>query len=323
MSPYIPIIITIGVAILLAIILIFSGAREAVVSTDTTRQRLEEYVFIPEIQQQSEGIRRRTRFSRFRYRINLMLNVLGSESLNLQLISANWPITETEYLLIRYGGALLCFIAGWLLFRSIFPGIGIGIIAYLIPGLILMRSIQQRQTKFQRQLVDVLVLLSGAVRAGYGVQQALDIVVREMKAPASDEFKRVRHEIGLGLSLGQALNNLHARMQNDDLYIVITAININQQVGGNLVTMLDAVMKTVRDRVRLFNEVRVLTIQQKFNSYVLTLLPVLAGAGMFILNPSYVSKMLEPGIFLCFPIGAVLGIIIGNIVILRMSKIEV
>ena len=74
-------------------------------------------------------------------------------------------------------------------------------------------------------------------------------------------------------------------MQNDDLYLVVTAININQQVGGNLVTMLDAVTQTIRERIRLFAEVRVLTSQQRFNSYILTLIPIGIGALMFALEP--------------------------------------
>ena len=122
--------------------------------------------------------------------------------------------------------------------------------------------------------MDVLILMTGAVRAGYSLPQAIEVVSKEMKAPVSEEFRRVRHEIGLGLSLSQALNNLVARMENDDLYLVVTAININSQVGGNIVTMLEAVTSTIRDRIRLIQEVRVLTAQQRFGSYLLTFLPI-------------------------------------------------
>ncbi|MGE5123478.1 MAG: type II secretion system F family protein, partial [Acidobacteriaceae bacterium] len=120
----------------------------------------------------------------------------------------------------------------------------------------------------------------------------------------------------------QALNNLVARMENDDLYLMVTAININSQVGGNIVTMLEAVTATIRDRVRLFSEVRVLTAQQRFGSYVLTFLPVGMAAAMFFLNPGYMMRLFDPSI-ICIPIGAVIMVILGNIAVRRLAKIDI
>jgi tight adherence protein B len=220
---------------------------------------------------------------------------------------------------LTFAGLLL----GWLLFRSPISGIGMAVLAYLIPAIYLRNAITRRRLAFERQLVDVLVLMTGAVRAGYSLQQALDAVAREMHAPASEEFRRVIYEIGLGLPVSQALNNLSTRMQNGDLYLVVTAININYQVGGNLVTMLESVTKTIRERVRLFGEIRTLTSQQRFNSYILTLMPVGFAAILFILNPGYISTVFQPSIWLCFPIGATISTILGNIVIRRLSKIDV
>jgi tight adherence protein B len=175
---------------------------------------------------------------------------------------------------------------------------------------------------FSKQLIDILVLMTGAVRAGYSLPQSIEVVSKEMKAPASEEFRRVKHEIGLGLSLTQALANLVARMENDDLYLVVTAININSQVGGNIVTMLEAVGTTIRERVRLFSEVRALTAQQRFGSYILTFLPVAMAAAMFFINPDYMMRLFEPQI-LCIPIIAVFMVILGNIAVRRLSKIDV
>jgi tight adherence protein B len=187
---------------------------------------------------------------------------------------------------------------------------------------LLKRAISQRQQNFGKQLVDVLILITGAVRAGYSLPQAIEVVSKELKPPASDEFRHVRHEIGLGLSLSQALSNLVARMENDDLYLVVTAININTQVGGNIATMLEAVTETIRERVRLFGEVRVLTAQQRFGSYVLTFMPVAMAAALFFINPKYMMRLFQPQI-LCIPIGAVVMVILGNIAVRRLAKIEV
>lgn len=317
------IISIIVIVILIAYGLVIYGLRDVFYAGQDIGSRLATYVTLPdESDQQQSGQKRRAGLIRLRLRMNNMLSGLASEKLNLQLTSANWPITETEYVLIRYGGVFLAFALGWAISGMIVSGIGLAVIALFIPDLILKRSISQRRLNFGKQLVDVLILMTGAVRAGYSLPQAIEMVSKEMKAPASDEFRRVRHEIGLGLSLTQALSNLVTRMENDDLYLVVTAININSQVGGNIVTMLEAVTSTIRERVRLFAEVRVLTAQQRFGSYILTFLPVGMAAAMFFINPDYMMRLFEPQI-LCIPIGAAVMVIIGNFAVRRLARIDV
>lgn len=314
-------LIIIAVGFLAAVVLVFSA--NTFLQRNSVSERLNAYAEVPDASPRRMTVRRRGRLNRLRYRFNSLLSNIAPEELGLQLSAADWPITETEYIFIRIGSALAGFLLAWLISRNVLPGIGLAFIAYMVPGLMLRMGIQRRQLAFERQLVDVLVLMSGAVRAGYSLLQSLDVVIRELNPPASDEFRRVRREIGLGLPLNQALTNLTARMRNDDLYLVVTAINIHSQVGGNLVSMLDAVTETIRDRVRLFSEVRMLTSQQRFNSYILTLLPFGLGAALFMLNPSYMMTMFQPGVYLCIPIGAFIMVILGNITIRRLSKIEV
>ncbi|MFZ0533733.1 MAG: type II secretion system F family protein [Anaerolineales bacterium] len=330
------------IIILIAYGLVIYGLRDVFFAGQDIGSRLASYVSLPdESNQRMDGQRRKAGLLRLRLRMNNMLSGLASEKLNLQLISANWPITETEYVLIRYGSIVLAFVLGVVITkmfvsgsdvlvfgpgltisRTIVSGISLAVIAIFIPDLLLKRSITQRRMNFGKQLVDVLILMTGAVRAGYSLPQAIEVVSKEMRSPASEEFRRVRHEIGLGLSLSQALNNLVARMENDDLYLVVTAININSQVGGNIVTMLEAVTDTIRERVRLFSEIRVLTAQQRFGSYILTFMPVGMAAAMFFINPDYMMRLFEPQI-LCIPIGAVIMVIFGNIAVRRLAKIDV
>jgi len=315
--------VALGFGIILAGILALIGLANALSVGDQLGERLETYATLPTSRQINDPERRRMRINRMRLRFNSMLSPAVAEKINLRLMSANWPITETEFVLIRFWSTLGGLALGWLAFQSVWVGIGFAIIAYLIPEIMLRRSIHVRRQKFANQLVDVLVLIKGAVRSGYSFLQALDVVIQEMGSPVSEEFTRVRREVGLGLPLSQALANLHNRMQNDDLYLVITAVNINTQVGGNLSTMLEAVTKTIRDRVRLFAEVRALTSQQRFSGYLLTLLPFLMVAVLFILNPEYISRLFEPGAYLCIPVGALGFVILGNIVIRILSKIDV
>lgn len=294
-----------------------------VLTTSEMRDRLEAYAVITQPSLVRESRRGNPKLTRFRMRVNSLLSVLSSEELNMQLLSANWPITETEFILIKFWGSLGAFGLGWLASGSILPGIGMGTIAYIAPSVLLNKAILKRRQQFENQLVDVMVLLTGAVQSGYSFQQALDFVIKEMKAPAADEFRRVKYEIGLGLPLNQALNNMTSRMKNDDLYLLVTAININAQVGGNMVGMMKAVTQTIRERVRLFGEVRVLTSQQRFNSYLLSFIPFAIASILFVISPEYISQIFEVGVWLCFPIGALIAVILGNIVLRKVSKIEV
>jgi tight adherence protein B len=112
-------------------------------------------------------------------------------------------------------------------------------------------------------------------------------------------------------------------MQNADLSLIVTAVNIHNQVGGNLTTMINAVAETVRERDHLFREARVITTQQRYTAYMLSLLPVVLAALIFMLSPDYIKQFLKPGPYILIPIFAILGIILGHIVLQRITKIEV
>jgi tight adherence protein B len=227
-------------------------------------------------------------------------------------------------MLIRIGLMVVGLVLGWMFFGNVLSGLALAILANLVPGIFLRRSASRRQIKFESQLVDVLVLITGAVKTGFSLLQAMEIVQREMQPPASDEFRRVYTEIGLGISLSQALDNLSTRMENQDLDLVVTAVKIHDQIGGNLSTMLEAVTETVRERDRLFREARVITTQQRVTSYMISVLPIAIGLLMFMLNPNYIMQLFTRGFpWLLIPIFAVLGIIAGHFVLQRITKIEV
>lgn len=300
--------------VILAAASFFSGG-------DAERERVRSYAALPDLG--PDGDRYRSRLDRWRVRINAVLSGVDSRKLDLQLMRANWRLTTMEFLAIRLGLTLGSFLLGWVVTGSLMPGLGLAVIAYLVPGLVLRNKISRRQIGFEKQLVDVLVLLTGAVRSGFSLLQSIEVVVDEIKPPAADEFRRVLRETALGVSLPKALRNLAARMQNDDLNLAVTAIEIQYQVGGNLTTMLTAVTETIRERVRLFGEVRVQTTQQRYTGYLLSVLPFFIGGLLFIMNPEYIGKLFVPGPMLCVPFGAVAGILMGHFVIRRIARIEV
>ena len=320
-NPVILLLILLILATLVGLVLVRRNRGSA--AGGSLQERLQVYATIPELNPRQQAGRRSTQLSRLRRRLNAMLSVIGSEELNQQMMAANWRITVTEYILIRVGLMVLGLVLGWLIFGSPLSGLALAIVANLVPGILLKRAVSRRQVRFENQLVDVLVLIQGAVRAGFSLLQAIEVVEREMTPPASEEFHRVRIEISLGLTLGQALSNLGNRMENDDLNLIVTAVNIHNQVGGNLSVMLNAVTNTVRDRDRLFREARVLTTQQRYTSYMISLLPIVIAALIYMINPEFLTQMFQPNIYILIPIFAIVGVILGHIVLQRITKIEV
>jgi tight adherence protein B len=207
-------------------------------------------------------------------------------------------------------------------------------LAFLIGAIFPRFYLKYRQGKrvkaFAGQLPDTITLLANSLRAGSSFLQGLELVAREARPPISEEFERVVREMSLGVALQPALNNLVRRVASEDLELMVTAINIQSQVGGNLATVLDSIAFTIRERVRIMGEINTLTAMQRYSGYVITLLPIGLGAILFLISPSYMSKMLDkPPEMFGLPTGVIffaIGLIsmgIGYIFIRRIVDIKV
>lgn len=240
-----------------------------------------------------------------------------------QLLQAGLRITVSEYILIRAAIVAVAFLLGVLATRNPVSGVILAVAGLFLPPLYIRYRRQKRLEAFNNQLEDILTLLVGALRAGYSFLHALNVVIEEITPPASDEFRRVVREVGLGLSLQEALENLVRRVESGDLDMIVTAINIQQGVGGNLATILEVISETIRERVRIQNEIRTLTTQQRVTGYILAFLPFILGGILYFLNPEYMSGLFAPGITRVMPITAIILVFIGFMIIRKIVDIEV
>jgi tight adherence protein B len=177
--------------------------------------------------------------------------------------------------------------------------------------------------------------MANGLRAGYSLLQAMDAVGREMPPPMSIEFSRVVREIGLGVDNDRAYNNLLRRVPSDDLDLMITAINVQQEVGGNLAEILEIIGFVIRERVRIKGEIQVLTAQGQLSGYIISFLPVALALILYAMNPEYIGRMIYScearGLTDCGaqPCGwvmvglALIGIVSGFYAIQRVIDIEV
>ena len=148
--------------------------------------------------------------------------------------------------------------------------------------------------KFGDQLSDMLNLMVNGLRAGFSVMQALESVSKEMPSPICDEFRRVVQEMQLGFSMEQAMGNLLRRIPSADLDLVITAMNVQREVGGNLAEILDTISYTIRERVRIKGEIRVLTTQVKYSGRFLAIMPIMIALVLWVVNRPYMMMFFDP-----------------------------
>lgn len=200
------------------------------------------------------------------------------------------------------------------------------IIGIMLPRLYVKRQQSQRLQHFNEQLADMLNLMVNGLRAGYSTMQAMEAVSREMPSPIADEFRRVVQEMQLGISMEAALDNLLRRIPSDDLDLVVAAMNVQREVGGNLAEILDTISYTIRERVRIKGEIRVLTSQVIYSGRFLAMMPLLISGALWFLNRPYMMQFFNPETrivgLIALGIGAFM-IMMGYFVMTRIATIDV
>lgn len=255
-----------------------------------------------------------------------LVNGKLTETLALQIERADLSISPGEYvaarLVLAFIGlvlpvALLTGVTGMVL------GIVVGLIGYNAPKWYLNRRRQRRIDKLNAQLPEALTMIANALKAGFGLMQALNVAADQLSHPISTEFARTIHEMNIGSSAEVALQALSERGGSYDLDIVVTAILVQRTVGGNLGEILDTVADTMRERIRIKGEIQTLTAQQKLTGIVLGLIPIACGLLFEVVSPGYINPL-----FTTFMGKIMLGIgvvmeVIGIMIIQRILKIEV
>ncbi len=265
-------------------------------------------------------------------RVDTLIGDRGfSSSIRDRIIRADAKLRVSEYIVLVFlSGAVI----GYIFYLSFNPIVGaIGFLFGLqIPRFALGVSASRRVQRFNDQLGDTLNLWVNALRSGYSVLQSMETIATELPPPVSTEFERVVQEVRLGLSLREAMENMLRRVPSEDLDLVVTAVTIQREVGGNLSEILDNISFTIRERIRIKGEVRVLTAQGRLSGWIIALLPIVLAVVLYIVNGEYVSQLWlneDPRIFNSIPCGwlvivtSVIMVAVGSIVIRRIVDIEV
>ena len=254
--------------------------------------------------------------------LSLRRTAEGKPTLTEDLARAGLNITPAEYLLVRIGAVGLGALIGLFRFGISIGPIVIAALGFIIPPLLVNYLQRRRQNMFNEQLAGMLQLLSNSLKTGYAIDRALETVASKSQPPVSTEFERVTTEITLGTSVEDALSALLLRINSPDLEFIVTAILLHTRVGGNLAEVLDTISDTLRDRLQTKRDMSVLTAQSRASASIITGLPILLALGLYVFVPGYFAPMTST--FVGYVLLAIAGVLIlvGNILIRRMTALQ-
>lgn len=247
-----------------------------------------------------------------------------AQRLARDLARADLKITVGEYLVAVGVFVCLGLLIG-LVLKNLVIALVLVLVAIMVPRMVISRKRNTRLRDFNTQLADTITLLANSLRSGYSLLQAMELVSREARPPMSTEFERVVREVGLGLSPEDALANLVRRIQSDDLELMAIAINVQREVGGNLAEVLDTISTTIRERVKLKGEIKVITSQQQYSGYIIAAMPIALALLLFAISPTYMLRLFNETHWCgwCLVGTSLTMIFSGFLVIMKIVNIEV
>lgn len=240
-----------------------------------------------------------------------------------ELLKADILMRGEEFIALNLIICFCAFIIGFIITRYIALSLIFCLAGLIIPAFVVKRKKRLRLEKINKNISDCLTVISNSLRAGYSFQQAIDLVGKETDGPLAAEFRKTAREINLGTTIEEALNNLNERAESDDLGLMITAVLIQRQIGGNLAEILDNISYTIRERIRIKGEIKTLTAQGRISGLIIGFMPPALFFILMIINPSYMMVLVESKIGLMILGGSALSELLGAALIKKVLQIEV
>lgn len=209
----------------------------------------------------------------------------------LEQMQINLPPSVLLYLSL----ATFLFTAGFLflVFQSLWVSLMTAFPTLFLPRMMQVMIRNRRTHRFGLQLMDALDNMSQALKVGFSLQQAVELVAREMTPPINQEFKIVRQEMQLGMAIDKALENLHRRMPSEDMLLLTCVVGVSKDVGGNLAEVFDNISLTMRGRIHIEEKIRSLTSQGKLQGLICASMPLLVGYVLYLVNPTLMEPMVR------------------------------
>lgn len=257
---------------------------------------------------------------------DVLLESAWARNTQKEIDQAGLKIRVGEYLLLRVLGSAVLFTIIFAIGRSgltfVFAAAVAGL-AFFLPSVWLSVLRRRRINLIAKQLPEAIVLIANSLRAGFAFQHGLSLVTQEMSPPISEEFTRTTVDLNVGASMEEALMSMLDRADSEDMNMMVTAVLIQRSSGGNLAEILETVAETMRERERLYGEIRTMTSQQRFSGMVLTFWPIAILALFSFINWDHTSVLFTTGIGLFLLAAAGVGQVLGFYTIRRILDIDI
>jgi len=268
-------------------------------------------------------IRKAELFSRVSIINRWLLQLEIAPRLRSYLYQANLKWTVGTLLLMCACSGAIAYLLIYLRMRQPFVAVVAGLIATLLPLLFVRQKRARRFHKFEEGLPEATDMIVNALRAGHSLVSALGLVATEAPEPVGGEFRICFDEQNFGLELRTAMSNLVARVPIQDLRIIVAAILIQKESGGNLAEVLEKTSEVIRERFRLKRQVSVFTAQGRMTGWILTFLPVILGVALWFIAPDNISLLWKRDIGIKLLYGSVIMILLGGFIIQKIVNIDV
>jgi tight adherence protein B len=225
---------------------------------------------------------------------SLLSHMMGPRYARAQsdlLAGADVPFRVGEFITLRVCLTAMGIAGGLVLTDQMLTALVLGIVGYLTPALYVRWRRDRRRINFDMQLPDTLQLITNSLRSGFSFTKSIEVAAQSSVPPMSHELSVVLRETTLGMSSDDALHNMARRVQSPDFDIVVSAYLIQREVGGNLAVVMEKVADTVRQRLRLRGEMKVLTSQGKFSGWIVGLLPLAVFGVLSVTSPGYFDPL--------------------------------
>ncbi|MCX7745540.1 MAG: type II secretion system F family protein [Clostridia bacterium] len=315
------------VAAFISAFLLFYSILKIVIGKQKSIGRLRRYLSIEEIREE----KRKPAKKEFKAGLGMIAKGVGNakfldgykRSIQHKLTRAHVLLKAEEFITIGIVLFLVFSFISFALSKSLPIAALIGVFGWIVPGTILKVKIKRRIKYLNEQLCDAIVLISNSLKAGYSFFQSVDIVAKDMHGPIAEEFAMLQKEMNLGVSTEKALENLVNRVRSDDLELVVTAVMIQRQVGGNLAEIMDNISSTIRERIKIKGEVRTVTAQGRVSGIIISLLPPGLGVILFFINPEHIGLLFKDIIGIGILVFSVFMELIGIYFINKVVKIDI
>lgn len=250
------------------------------------------------------------------------LKAKSGEKLKQQLIKADIPIDIEELFIIQLLSSFSFGFLGYSLSRNFIICLVIIVLVWNVPKLIIAKKIKDRIRDFEEQINEGIMIISNSLKAGYSFMQAIQVVAQETTGPFAKEFKRLLKEMSLGMSIEDSMNSMLKRMDSQDLKLIVNAILIQKDIGGNLSEILDNISETIRERQKIKNELKTLTAQGKLSGIIVMSMPFFLGIIIYVFNNEYILVLFTTKVGLAMTIGALISQMLGLFIIRKIINID-